>query len=525
MPDLQIQIIEQNPWWETPELIEQDRHLQQFEGAPFHWEPPVMDMFTLNPGDVQTLRGPRQVGKTTALKRTLARQVRAGKKRVLYFSFDLMKKPEEIVNVIREAKKLHPEPEGPWHIFLDEITTIEDWARGVKYVRDQGLAADDYLMITGSSAQDLRKGAELLPGRRGEGGDLLMLPVSFRDFCKVTEKFTDLPEPFDLPVFLTEDGKKSCKKLRLQFEELNDAFSDYLRVGGFPAAITDYIIATGVSEPVSTNFIPGEVTPDSNRGNVDPESMEPRKLDCRVKPGNDRGAVSFVSDFTIRMVWDTIAGDITRANKNRETALKLLEVVSLTLKSPFKWSRAGEDLDIHPDTVKSYVRLLSETFALMTVYFWDLSGKTFRPVKDRKVYFIDPLFEAIPHTFLPGARRTDRAGWRENLTAIGLFRATADVLLQADPVPGAVHTWRSSSGREIDFMIRKDQNPVVVEVKGDNSTKIRNARRAIKQTFERGVIVTDTVINLEDSVPAVPVSMFLALLKENPVRLAEQSVS
>lgn len=83
--------------------------------------------------------------------------------------------------------------------------------------------------------------------------------------------------------------------------------------------------------------------------------------------------------------------------------------------------------------------------------------------------------------------------------------------------------WRSSSGREIDFVIPRRETPAErfpVEVKGDASSCIANARKAIRQTFGSGLVTTRTRLDLseETDVPAVPVSVFLALLGDRPAR-------
>jgi len=83
------------------------------------------------------------------------------------------------------------DPAGPWYLFLDEITTIADWQLGVKSAWDAGVTTDDALLLTASSAHDLRRGAERLPGRRGKGKDYLQLPLSFRDFCIAARQIID----------------------------------------------------------------------------------------------------------------------------------------------------------------------------------------------------------------------------------------------------------------------------------------------------------------------------------------------
>ena len=65
---LPVELIDQNPWWRNPKAIEQDNHILELEKSRVKWDPRLRRMFTLDKDIVYTLRGPRQVGKTTLLK-------------------------------------------------------------------------------------------------------------------------------------------------------------------------------------------------------------------------------------------------------------------------------------------------------------------------------------------------------------------------------------------------------------------------------------------------------------------------
>jgi len=61
-------IINQNIWWQDKSLISHDPKIREMHAQRFRWQPRVLDEFDLARFAVYTLRGPRQVGKTTALK-------------------------------------------------------------------------------------------------------------------------------------------------------------------------------------------------------------------------------------------------------------------------------------------------------------------------------------------------------------------------------------------------------------------------------------------------------------------------
>ena len=473
MLTLDEQIISWNPWWADPPAVARDPHIEAFEAAPVRWDPPLLDGLPITHGDAHTLRGPRQAGKTTLAKRIIRRLVEDGESRVLYFSFDLHGDSAALYEVIRRAKALHANPDGPWYLFLDEVTSVPRWQKGIKIAWDQGLTRGDFLLLTGSSAHDLKTGAEQLPGRRGNGSDYLHLPMSFRDFCSQVEGIRLPEETTSLEGYLESQGRTLARRLYLLFADLDRAFRTYLQVGGFPAAVGDYRVS---GTPQAT-----------------PQ--------------------------TLRMLWSAIAGDVAKSGRDQTAAAKLLEEVGVSLGNPLKWAGASKAMGMASNhTAREYVEFLSAAFALLTVFFWDLSGGTLQPSKQRKVYYMDPLLGQIAPSLMPGARRPPHDGLVENAVAAGLFRSAAHVLVQANAVPEAVGYWRSSNKRELDFVVPAEKfgrgGRVPVEVKGDNGARIGHARLAIQRAFGQGIVASQSVFEPSEQVPVIPVPVLLAGLSE-----------
>ncbi len=349
--------------------------------------------------------------------------------------------------------------------------------KGVKVAWDQGLVREDFLLLTGSSARDLKVGAEQLPGRRGDGVDLLHLPMSFRDFCTQVEGIHLPEDPCCISDFLRARGRRLARELYLSTRTLSRSFQTYLRIGGFPAAVRDYVA--------------------SDDGSARPQS--------------------------VRMLWDALAGDIARSGRDQTAAAKLLEEVAVSLGSPLKWQGAARSMGMASGaTAREYVEHLSESFALLAVYFWDLAGGSLQPSKQRKVYFLDPLFAEIAPLLMPGARRPPGDAAVENAVASGLFRSSASALTQSGAEPGAVGYWRSAAGREIDFVVPAEERGrggrLPLEVKGDNASAISRARMAIRNAFGEGVVASRTEFDPRGPVPVIPVPVLLAALGERPER-------
>lgn len=473
MPISDSQILHLNPWWREPGVIERDPKIHALSTRRFRWDPPALDAIDVGLRRVHTLRGPRQVGKSTTAKQLIKRLLERGERRVLYFSFDLATAHADIADVIQRARQLHPDPEGPWYLFLDEVTTVAHWQLGVKYVVDNGPSDQDFILCTGSSARKV--GSEQLPGRKGAGRHYLQLPVSFRDFC-VNAMGISLPDASLTPgQMLSPEGARVLRQFNLASADLARAWRIYQGVGGFPAAIEDYL----------------------EHGEVGPETVE--------------------------MLWDIIAGDVRSLGRSDVATLKLLERVGRSLGAPLAWESLANDMDVSQPTARTYVELLSESFMLLTVFTWDTSGQGLSARKQRKVYYIDPLLGAVGPRLVPGSRIPEPEAVRENLVGIGLYRAATERLVQVDPVMGALGFWRSGRGTELDFVVaesatgvRGDRLPV--EVKGDSASGIANARRSIGPVFGRGVIVTNSLLDLEHEIPTVPAPIFVAALRERVER-------
>jgi predicted AAA+ superfamily ATPase len=138
-----------------------------------------------------------------------------------------------------------------------------------------------------------------------------------------------------------------------------------------------------------------------------------------------------------------------------------------------------------------------ESFALLVIHYWELRG-SFEPRKQRKVYFVDPLFADVHAASASDARAASPDGILEGIAACALFRSASQHLTQSDPSIGSIGYRRSRDGREIDFVVDDPASlggvhRFPVEVKGDASAGISAAVTSIRRTFKRGIVATRTV--------------------------------
>lgn len=237
--------VRDNPWWRDPSSIEQDPDLRRLRAQPARYDHPIP--FAMDLDAVYTLRGPRQVGKSTLLKR-IARDLLTDRRidaRDLFF-LDAEAMAIEAADELRDSIEgfldwsRSTSPGTRKFLLLDEVTGVSDWGSAVRVLYRRGGLESVTAIVTGSHALDLKGGGETAPGRRGEEHgvelDWIMMPFSFRDFVLAHEP--DLKD--DLPAIDTleaRDAYEAGGELTLYAESLRPLFHRYLLAGGYPHAM------------------------------------------------------------------------------------------------------------------------------------------------------------------------------------------------------------------------------------------------------------------------------------------------
>jgi len=464
---------EQNPWWGDPSAIDRDPHLRELAGSPFQRPLPLVEALRIDLPIVYTLRGPRQVGKTTALKTLAKRLIESGvpSTNVLYYSLDLEREPDAIVELVNRGRAVGSQ--GRRFFLLDEVSAVPDWQRAVKYLRDNTPARDDFFLLTGSIASDIRKGAERLPGRRGPAADLdkILLPLSFAEFASAIDPSLPKVEArlrANALMSDAEDAATTFERNLVYLPALERHLEAYAHVGGFPTAVRDYL-ASGTRE---------------------------------------------VTDATIRILWDVIAGDVSRIGRDPATAMKLLERVATSLGTPISWTQLAEAMGVaSPATAEEYTRALAEAFELLVVYAWDTSHATRAPKKGKKLYAVDPILLRLPERITYSTRLPPLPLLVENIVALAMFRSAERDLVEAFPVPQALFHWRSTTGKEIDFLLGRKASKLPLEVKYQQTISGRDTL-VIRRSFGGGILLSRNTLDMKGPVVIVPAALFLWLQEQ-----------
>jgi predicted AAA+ superfamily ATPase len=159
----------QNPWWEGQPMRRLPQHRR-------HLVAQLHARLKARIAPIIVVRGPRQVGKTTAQEHVIDDLLQSGvpQQDILRFQADelpeLLDSPSPITRLVEwfehavlgatlneKARK-----QEPTYLFLDEVQNLPDWAPQLKMLVDH---ATTQVVVTGSSALRIEQGRDSLAGR------------------------------------------------------------------------------------------------------------------------------------------------------------------------------------------------------------------------------------------------------------------------------------------------------------------------------------------------------------------------
>jgi len=191
---------------------EEDPDIKRWEKEKIKLIPEWLKEISLKQFSLNFILGPRRVGKTIGIKlfiKNLIENKKVKPEKIVYIDCDLIPNLEIFQKLLEFCSKRKFE-----FIFIDEITSINDWWKPLKGFIDLGYFENSIITVTGSLSLKIKKEAELFPGRRGWGNDIEVLPLTFKEFHG-----------------LMGFGKKKY--------EIREAFENYIKIGGFLGSINN----------------------------------------------------------------------------------------------------------------------------------------------------------------------------------------------------------------------------------------------------------------------------------------------
>lgn len=444
------QIRTYNPWWLDKKNIEKDKHVREYEGSRIQWTPQLKKELNLAEDAVYSIRGPRQVGKTTLIKlltKDLLQKTDA--KKIMYYSCD-MTTEKELKDILETYLAwIRTQTQERVHIFLDEISAVKEWQKPIKVLYDMGKLEKTTLILTGSHTIDIKKTAELLPGRRGkiEKPDKVLLPLNFREYVNLLK-----PE-------LTE---KKMTELEPLTGDLNRLLDQYLVTGGFPKIINSYTQNLEIEEYLYQDYV------------------------------------------------NWIIGDFRKLGKNDHYLKEIVRALIETMSTPVGWETIQKKTDIGSvNTVHEYINDLKHSFIVEYLLCLDISKRTPEYLKNKKIYIRDPFIYHSLKTLIYNTTFDEMlksiASTEEKSKLI-----EAVVCDHISRQSESVYYWKSKRDKEVDFVVL-NKEPTAIEVK---YTEGKRHTPTGLMKFRKGLVLTKNEFNLTKTHPRIPVAVFLLRSRE-----------
>ncbi len=187
---------------------------------------------------------------------------------------------------------------------------------------------------------------------------------------------------------------------------------------------------------------------------------------------------------------------------------KVMQTLALRTGNVLNQADVAKDSGISHPTAHRYIKLLEISNIIQRVPgFFTSRGK--RIIKSPKLYFIDPALSI----FLSGyfdeeslAHSRELGGYFETMVFLHI-RALCDMMKPR----AALHYWRTTTGKEVDFVLEHGRKLLAIEVKMTNSPAVRDIQNLLSFMDDypetvRGVLAHkgNTIKWLHSKVIAVP---------------------
>ncbi len=365
-----------SPWWRDPGWSAKDPELREADAAGIGYDPnPLSD---LRPGGLYMLYGPRRVGKTVSVRRTIRRLLAGGVEplRIALVSVDgwpanrLGTLYEYVTRVLTSSVR-----EGPRYWFIDEVTTCRGaWWTVVKNLRDNTGLRDDCVVLTGSSNTHLDQAIKAFAGRRGPVADpdRALLPMSFTSFCRSLGATAPDIDGLRADELLSVRGQQTWLSLAPYTDDLVSAWQAYLEVGGYPKAVSEW-----------------------RRSNN-------------------------VEAATWRALWDVARGEAVTSGVGEPVFGALLSGLADRVSSLTAIDGFANELGLSRDALRGRLDALIGSFLVWHSPRADEAGRVDRR-KQGKFYFLDPLVARLPE-LVHGKGRPDISKLSEQQLGVALLQ-------------------------------------------------------------------------------------------------------
>ena len=488
----------QNPWWVNPSSIDADESVRKLGDCPVKWVPRLYHLMQERIDDeiIRTLRGPRQVGKTTLVKLMMKNLLESGieGRRIFYWSCDLVEGPKELVSLLESyidtTRNIF---QNRLYVFIDEISNVRDWQKGIKFLYDAGKLKNISMLLTGSHSLDIKAASERLPGRRGDVDTVynrILVPMKFPEYVELRDE--DLRRVIrGLNLLSLKNRSKiffklakgeitsEIKELSLYFTKIQHLFDEYLLTGGVIKPICDYLKDGKIS-----NYIYGDYV-------------------------------------------NAVKGDIIRWDRREHYVSQLIKSIIEKLSTPVSWNNLKDDTDIGAhNTISNYVDVLKSNFVLCPIYKIDRSKGGPNYSKNKKINFLDPfIFHALRswvYQISPFEGALDylsspveKSKLIESIVCDHLIRFLYN-LNPSDLYDPSLNVFYWSNRKEVDYILKIKKDYIPIEVKYQNKINPEDYQGIYSfysaDSEYKGIVMSKNTLKIHNEISTIPVPLLLLLV-------------
>lgn len=438
---------------DAQEFKKRDPHWRMLSRQTYPYLPPLVHQLPKNIPGIYTITGGRQIGKTTMVKQWMECLLSEGvnPKSIAYFTGELIVDHLSMIQQLQNYLVTMPQ-NAMQYIIVDEITYIQNWDMGVKFLADAGLLENTMLVLTGSDTVIIQEARMRFPGRRGSANqvDYHLYPLSFYEVLNLTKVVDHLEK-----ILLTDEPDEKA------IEPLSQAFERYLIHGGYLTAINNYATQDQI----------------------------------------DKSILDTYSDW--------IRGDVIKRGKSDHHCREFFTAMQNRLSSQITWAALAKDFSIeHHGTVADYAALLSSMdviFIQQALLEDKLMGA---PKKARKLIFTDPfIYHAVRAWLAPTSDP-----FREQILPATQDPIITSYLVEAC-ITSHIRRWYPTyyikAEGEVDVAYVKDRKFWPIEVKWTEQLRARDLKQI--QKYKNGIILGKQRQAYQvNATPSYPLPWYLA---------------
>lgn len=378
-----------------------------------------LSLFNTPFGSISLLYGPRQIGKTASLKLFLHQLNDSDT--IIYTDCSVILHKNDLYQHLLSLIQ------GRATIVLDEVQSVEGWHLALRSLHSEGKLANCRVWCTGSEARHLLESGERLPGRKGECKIIFARPWSFREYADFFYG--------DLAASYRTVNIKHVNQLWLdeQAADWEKPWKEYCLCGGFPRVVGEYRKKQRISDPVWMIYV----------------------------------------DWILGS-WSVIR---TPARSLAAVARRLCETMNSRVS--FESIKKGTDIQ-SANTIRSLLEIQEDHFSIRVIPRFDPQKKKFVPIKQKKIYPIDPFIARVWASIGWNIRRL----FDESVPSLNIDECA--FLTQMNrwvDNPEASYLYRDKSKSEVDFYF----NECAFELKS-NGAPTNKQREILNETPQSFVV-------------------------------------